>query len=291
MKGFGHITWGAAVYVILVSALTMIMLPVQHIEYTITSLVLAVGAIVVQNWEAQWDRAYKKTKAKTNPTKKKFYKNLYRGARMVIMTLLTIAVMILVFFHIGLMYNGLENFHFALVFVGFWLAILGAVTPDFDLTIGGVKAHRDPLTHSSALGSVIAISLIFFVGDEWVILSFISFGLCVGMMMHLICDIIPEGSNGIQAIVSVFKWKESPGDIRGIREGCEQPYLVINGGILAFFSIFSIVRSLTERIAFPAVWGTDGAGFNGLSTTLFIISILLLITPFVMRILCRPKKN
>jgi len=291
LKGFGHITWGAGVYVIVVSAMTMIMLTIEHIEIMIASMVLAILALVVQNWEAQWDRAYKKMSAKTNATKKKFYKNLYRGARMVIMILLTFSVMILCFFHIGLMYNGLENFHFALIFAGYWLAILGAVTPDFDLTVGGVKAHRDPTTHSAMLGSVIAISFIFFVDGAWTILCFISFGLCIGMMMHLICDIIPEGSNGIKAIVSLFKWKENPGDIREIKEGREQLYLVTNGAILGFFAFFSILRSFTERVTFPAIWGINGTNFTGLSSTLFIVSILLLIAPLIMRVMFSDKRK
>lgn len=291
MKGFGHITWGCSAYVIIISIMTIIMLPIEHTGYMWASIGLGIGALIVQNWEAQWDRAYKQTKAKTDPKKKAFYRKLYKSARLVIMTMLTFGVMILCFFHIGLMYNGLPNFHFSLIFSGYFVAILGAYLPDIDLNIDGVEGHRNPLTHSATIGSVMAFSMIFFLDGDFLIICFIPFALCVGLMMHLYCDIIPEGSNGWQAIKSLFDWSETPGDIRGIREGCEQPYLIFNGAIASFFAIFCILRSMSERIAFPAVWGMNGANFTPVSTPLFIIGILLVLAPFIMQFIFSDQRK
>ena len=288
MKGFGHITWGASAYVIAISLLTILLLPITRVEFMIGAISLAVLAIIVQHFEAIADKGYKETK---DGLKKAVFKKTYKILRMVIVTMLTFAILLLMGFHIGLMYNGLENFHFGLIFSGYFLAIFGSMIPDLDTGIFGIGSHRDPTTHSALIGSVMAFSLIFFLEGDFLIICFMSFSICIGMMMHLFCDIVPEGSNGIKALISLFRWKESPGDIRGIREDREQPYLVTNGLILGFFAIVSIVRSLTERVAFPAVWGVNGANFTDISAILFVVSVLLLIAPLIMRVLFSDKKK
>jgi hypothetical protein len=286
MKGFGHVTWAGAIYNILIAIMTMILLSVSRTEFLWVAIGLSAGALILQNWQAMWYRAYRDKETKN----KEFYKKLSEISKLIITALMTISALILMIFHIGLMYNGLPNFHFGMVFGGYILATEVAINADKDFTIGGVRAHRDPFTHSASIGSLLAFFFIFFLEGDALIVCILGFGICTGMMMHLFCDIVPEGRNGLQAIVAFFKWKESPGDIRGIRESCEQPWLLINGSILGFFGILSILRSLTTKAEFPAVWGMGGWGFTALSQALFVTSIILLILPFVLRVLFRDKK-
>lgn len=297
MKGFGHLVYAGVGYLITMNILSIALLDITQIGILIGSIVVAIGAGFIQVFHAKLDKEKNAMTGKDVETKERRAKKSKRVALLKKLAILdlTISAIILMLFHIGLMYNHLPFFNPVFILIGFYLAFLvGGVLPDLDFMFG-IKYHRDPTTHSALIGGFFATLCLFFVDSAQLPFCIIMIGITIGAAMHLFCDIIPEGSSGWQAFKALIDWSESPGDIRNIKEGKEQLYLVLNGLILIFFSIFLALRSLTGRLQFPSLLEGGKFTFDLVTISWFIVCIAALISTSLMQMIFssvrKPKKT
>jgi len=291
MKGFGHFVYAGVGYLIFINVLSIILLDITRIGFLIASIAVAIGAGWIQSIHARAEKKYNEGK-KGMPTdereKKRKRISLYKKLAIID---LTISAVILMAFHTGLIYNDLPYFNPVLILLGLFLSLLmGAVLPDLDFMLG-IKFHRDPTTHSTLLAGFFATLCIFFLDDGLSPVNIMIAGITVGAAMHLFCDIIPEGSNGWQTIKALFQWSESPGDIRNIKEGREQLYLVLNGLILMFFSVFLALRALTGRLQFPSLLNAGIITLDPIAVSWFIACVLLLLSVSLMQVIFSSVKK
>ncbi|MHA1917863.1 MAG: metal-dependent hydrolase [Candidatus Ranarchaeia archaeon] len=138
----------------------------------------------------------------------------------------------------------------------FWpsllLVIVGSMFPDFDWDLG-TKYHRSTFTHSPIIPGLIFFyylvsPVIGFPTYIWVyeVMSWFS----VGYATHLLLDIFPSNSGLIGMIITSFNPSHTPGDLRGVPERMERPFLIFSGIICILISIagFLIGRGI---ISFP----------------------------------------
>lgn len=131
------------------------------------------------------------------------------------------------------------------------LVICGAEIPDFDFRIIGVDGHRDPLTHSWLIATILwaLVMVAFPVGDTNII--YISL-FCVGYASHLMLDTIPSTATFFEGIKEFFAMHHSPGDIRNVPEKWEHPWL--------FFS--SIALFIEFALGVTRFYGTHGFDYD-----------------------------
>jgi hypothetical protein len=115
------------------------------------------------------------------------------------------------------------------------------------------------------------------------------FGLTVGAGLHLFCDVVPDGSNVREALVSFFKWDKSPGDIRGIKENKEQAYLIVNALILSVHSVLLVLRSLSFVCDFPPIVSNGVVSITTISVGLFVFCMILFIISLIIMRAWRSK--
>ena len=216
----------------------------------------------------------------------------YLATREISIAFLLTALVSLIYFHSARALNRLDNFEEALIMTGFLFSYIGSVLPDADLMLG-IENHRNKWTHSSIIPSVVVIVVLFFTSEILLPVCMFLFGLTVGAMLHLFCDVVPDGSSVWEALKSFIKWDKSPGDIRGIKENKEQAYLIINGLILGVFSILLVLRSLSWVCDFPPIINNGIISINMISIGLFVFSmILFLLSLILMRAFrSKPRKN
>ena len=249
-------------------------------------LILAFGftffSILFQIRSSKKERDYKTLKGKDDVTKEQKRKNrsAYLATREMSIILLLIALVFLIYFHSMRAINKLDNFDEALIMTGFLFSYIGSVLPDADLMLG-IENHRNKYTHSAIIPSTVAIVCIFFTNAALMPVCMILFGLTVGAMLHLFCDVVPEGSNMGQALISFVKWDKSPGDIRGIKEDKEQAYLIINGLILGIFLLLFVLRQLSGLCDFPPIVNNGVVSISLLSIALLVFSLILFLISFV----------
>jgi len=111
----------------------------------------------------------------------------------------------------------------------FWpalfMVIVGAHFPDFDLDFG-TRYHRSPLTHSFIIPLALAIFYLLQRPSPDVMRLLAFFFL--GYSSHLFLDIFPAKASILARAIAPFK-NYTPGDIRGIPEKMEKPWLIGSG--------------------------------------------------------------
>ena len=123
----------------------------------------------------------------------------------------------------------------------FFMAILGAHFPDFDLDFG-VRYHRSPITHSALIPTIIFLYYLYFRPEDLVLILLSVFFL--GYSSHLILDIFPSKASLLKRISSIFK-NYVPGNVKGIPKRYEKKFLVVSG-IICF--LYASVYLILVRI-------------------------------------------
>ncbi|MFX0073278.1 MAG: hypothetical protein ACFFAO_19535 [Candidatus Hermodarchaeota archaeon] len=292
MKGYAHYIWSASSYVVVMLIITLILFPKGEFLLLVLGFIFTICAIALQTRSSKKERGYKAIKGKDENIKKlkKKMRIRYLAIRETSLILLLIALGLLTAIHSVLAVNRQINFDEALIITGFLLSYVGSVLPDSDLMLG-VENHRNKYTHSAIMPSVAVIISIFFTHEDLLAVNTLLFGFTIGVMMHLFCDVVPDGSNVREAIVSFIKWDKSPGDIREIKENKEQLYLIVNGLILGVFSTLLVLRSCFYILVFPPIVNNGVVSINLISIILFVFSMILFIIPFIMIRLYRSKKK
>lgn len=143
----------------------------------------------------------------------------------------------------------------------FFGTILGGAFPDIDITFGGIKRHRNPVTHSGILQIGITVSYMFTTDYSGFIFFLMFF--FVGNASHLMIDIIPGscpkeyttiGGRWGYRLNKMLKGKTT-GNIIGIPARHEQKWLLIHAGLL-FLMAFLLYLKLQYGINLdmPVVW-------------------------------------
>ena len=294
MKGYSHYIWSASAFVVAMLVVTSIFYPIGDYRAIILSAVFTFFSIVFQIRSSKKERVYKDLKGKNNVSKeqKRKVRRSYLATREISIFFLLTALIALTYFHSARALSRLENFDEAVIITGFLFSYIGSVLPDSDLMLG-VENHRNKWTHSAIIPSIVAIICIFFTNATLLPICMLLFGLTVGAMMHLFCDVVPDGSNVREALVSFFKWDKSPGDIRGIKENKEQAYLIINGLILMAFSILFVFRQLSGLCDFPPIVNNGVISISQISLALLVFSLILFLLSFIIMRAFRsaPRKN
>lgn len=282
MKGYAHYIWSASAYLVAMLIVTSILYPIGDYRAIIISSVCTFFSIVFQIRSSKKERVYKDLKGKNNVSKeqKRKVRRSYLATREVSIFFLLTALIALTYFHSALALSRLENLDEAVIITGFLFSYIGSVLPDSDLMLG-VENHRNKWTHSAIIPSIVAIICIFFTHATLLPVCMLLFGLTIGSMMHLLCDVVPDGSNVREALVSFFKWNKSPGDIRGIKENKEQAYLIINSLILGAFSILFVFRQLSGLCDFPPIVNNGVISISQISLALLVFSLILFLLSFV----------
>ena len=139
------------------------------------------------------------------------------------------SVMYLIIFYV-------MTFHYH-VNIDFWLAwllvIFGAYFPDIDLDFG-TRFHRSLLSHSHIV--VMFIAAVYLTTPVPQVLEILGF-FFLGYASHLLLDIFPSNASLFKMIWTVFTSYQTPGDLRGIPEWLERPWLVICGIIAATLGV------------------------------------------------------
>ncbi|MFX1444335.1 MAG: hypothetical protein ACFFHV_13050 [Promethearchaeota archaeon] len=290
MKGYAHYIWSASAFVVAMLIITSIFYPVGDFRAIIIASIATFISIAFQTRSSRKEREYKALKGKNTTSKeqKKRMRRSYLATREISAGFLLIALVFLIYFHSMRALSRLDNFDEAVIMTGFLFSYIGSVVPDSDLMLG-VENHRSKYTHSALIPSTVAIVCLFFTNEALMPICMLLFGLTVGAALHLFCDVVPEGSNVREAVVSFIKWDKTPGDIRGIKENKEQAYLIINGLILVVFSILFVLRQLSGLCDFPPIMNNGVLSISTLSIGLFAFSIFLFMISIIMMLTWRSK--
>ncbi len=290
MKGYAHYIWSASAFIVAMLMVTSIFYPVGDFRAIIIASVATFISITFQTRSSRKEREYKALKGKNNISKKqkKKMRKSYLATREVSVVFLLIALVSLIYFHSMRALNRLDNFDEAVIMTGFLFSYIGSILPDSDLMLG-IENHRNKWTHSAIIPSTVAIVCIFFTSTILLPVCMLLFGLTVGAALHLFCDVVPEGSNVREALVSFVKWDKSPGDIRGIKENKEQAYLIINGLILVAFSVLFVLRQLSGLCDFPPIMNNGILSISMLSIGLLAFSIFLFMISIIIMLAWRSK--
>ena len=137
---------------------------------------------------------------------------------------------------------------------GLFMVVLGSHFPDFDLDFGS-RFHRSPYTHSPLIPGIIFMGYLFSSSPAWVLEVMAWF--IVGYSTHLYFDTIPSGKGLIGFIISAFQPQSSPGDIRGIDEPLEKPFLIVGGTLCLLMALFMmlLVRGVISFSFLPISFG------------------------------------
>mgnify|MGYP005848399243 CR=1 FL=1 len=136
---------------------------------------------------------------------------------------------------------------FGIIIIGYLLAFIGASLPDLDAWVS-IKSHRDPITHSSLLPSLLFLYffLMFSFHSEDAEFLFVFAGLILGYASHLLFDVFPLGSSIKEVMKIMFsKEKGAPGDIRHLPEKLERGYLTYCGFLLIAEIVLTILKILS----------------------------------------------
>jgi len=139
----------------------------------------------------------------------------------------------------------------------FWPFLFGTLAgggfPDWDITFGGIKRHRNPITHSSLIQIGITASYLFTPDYPGFIFFMMFFNLGAGT--HLAIDIIPSncpkeytsiGSRWGYRLDKIMKGK-APGNIIGIDAKHEQKWL-LGHALILFILAFILYLKLQYAI-------------------------------------------
>lgn len=176
------------------------------------------------------------------------------------------SVMFLIIFYV-------VDFHYHLVNIDFWLAwllvIFGAYFPDIDLDFG-TRFHRNLITHSHIV--VMFIAAVYLTTPVSQVLELLGF-FFLGYASHLLLDIFPSNASLFKRIWTIFASYQTPGDLRGIPEWLERPWLVICGitaatiGVLFLNEAWALVSiNFFVYVVVTLVFGTIWAIFGILQT-------------------------
>jgi len=137
------------------------------------------------------------------------------------------------------------DFHYHLTNINFWLAwllvIFGAYFPDIDLDFG-TRFHRNLFTHSHIV--VMFIAAVYFTTPVPQVLELLGF-FFLGYASHLLLDIFPSNASVFKRVWTIFASYQTPGDLRGIPEWLERPWLVICGIITASIGVLFLNEAWT----------------------------------------------
>lgn len=128
------------------------------------------------------------------------------------------------------------QFHYKIATINFWMAwllvILGAYFPDIDLDFGS-KFHRSFWTHGHFIP--LFLQIVYLIRPDVVIIELFGF-FFMGYASHLLLDIFPSHKALLKRFWSWFRYHQTPGDIRGIPERYERPWLITSGLYVAALS-------------------------------------------------------
>lgn len=145
---------------------------------------------------------------------------------------------------------------FGIILIGYLLAFIGASLPDLDAWVS-IKSHRDPITHSGLLPSLLFLYffLMFSFNSGDAEFLFVFAGLILGYASHLLFDVFPLGSSIKEVMKIMFsKEKGAPGDIRHLPEKFERGYLTYGGFVLIAEIVLLILRILSGLDSYSQIF-------------------------------------
>jgi hypothetical protein len=169
-------------------------------------------------------------------------------------------------------------------------SFIGQLVPDLDKYIvdGDMRYHRNAITHSGLTVSFIVLIALLTIPDEYVSLDLFFIGLVLGVASHLFADNVESKSTLSQLFVDRARWKECPGDIRGIREDRERAWIDMHGAVMVLTAILLFARfQLASAMSYPIFWdGWELVFVPLVPTSLFLVvfTIVYYILSIVLRI-------
>ncbi len=177
---------------------------------------------------------------------------------------------------------------FGIIIIGYLLAFIGASLPDLDAWVS-IKSHRDPITHSGLLPSLLFMYFFlmfsYHAGDAEFL--FVFAGLILGYASHLLFDVFPLGSSIKEVMKIMFsREKGAPGDIRHLPEKFERGYLTYGGFLLIAEIVLLILKILSGLDGYSELFSvfrfpTLDLGFSGTSLFFLILFAILNLIPMV----------
>lgn len=199
----------------------------------IAAMMIYGWATIIDNNEAKKEKATKGTE-KEHKTHELVDKGISKAKKLAFIMLYANVVIVCVVAS----FNNTQwfgwNISAAVISVG--MVIFGAELPDFDTKILGIEAHRNPLTHSWVIPTILwTLGMVAFpFGD----ITLIYIGMfCIGYASHLMLDTIPSTAGFFEGIKEFFAFHHAPGDIRGVPENWEHVWLF--SGAVGLFAEFA----------------------------------------------------
>lgn len=128
------------------------------------------------------------------------------------------------------------QYYYRIAIIDFWIAwllvIFGSYFPDIDLDFG-TKFHRSFITHSHFVP--LFFQFVYLIKPDVVTIELFGF-FFMGYSSHLLLDILPSSKSFFKQFWPWFLYHHTPGDIRGIPEKYERPWLVLTGLYVALLS-------------------------------------------------------
>ncbi|MHA1238563.1 MAG: hypothetical protein ACTSSJ_04895 [Candidatus Odinarchaeia archaeon] len=138
------------------------------------------------------------------------------------------------------------DFFLKLLYIPLWVGAIigftGAYFPDFDLELG-VRFHRSPISHSAIIPVMFFATYLYFTLTatmEAVVLNLLAV-FFLTYSTHLFADLLPSKRGFLKRFQTILS-TSTPGDIRGVPEKLEKPWLIVSGAIcLGLTIVFNLI--------------------------------------------------